>query len=165
MQLLNKVKQLLLKESSLYNHTNKMTEQISEILFYKEEKYYMETEPLDSYLIKNNKEFISLSSSCWRGYIGEWEIQDNKLFLINLNSYLADMLKKGPILNDVFPNQNTVFAEWFTGELVIPYGEILKCNDMPYSSVYEKIIFLEFKNGFLVGERKVDNIKEIGYPI
>jgi len=28
--------------------------------------------------------FKELSSVCWRGYVAEWEIEDNRLYLINI---------------------------------------------------------------------------------
>lgn len=57
----------------------------------------------------------------------------------------------------LFPDQEKVFAEWFTGEIRIPYGEMLQYYHIGYASVYEKELYLEFENGYLIGKREKDN--------
>jgi hypothetical protein len=39
-------------------------------------------------------------------------------------------------LNYVFPNQEKVFADWFTGEIRIPTGDMLKYVHTAYCSVF-----------------------------
>lgn len=66
-----------------------MTAQIGEKLYYDGIKYSMAAEPLDQYL-ENNKieqEKYSRCSACWRGYLGTWKIQDDKLYLIELEEF------------------------------------------------------------------------------
>ncbi len=63
-------------------------------------------------------------------------------------------------LADLFPgkvNDGRVFASWFTGELRIPVGKILRYVHMGYGSVYEQERFIEVKAGILVSERIHDN--------
>ena len=61
----------------------------------------------------------------------------------------------------IFPNQKKVFAEWYTGEIKIPYGDMLHYEHMGYMSIFEKDLFLEFKKGVLCGKREVDNTENL----
>ncbi|UZJ65249.1 hypothetical protein OKW96_03110 [Sphingobacterium sp. KU25419] len=63
-----------------------MTAQSSEVFIYQGRTYSdAYTEPLSKYLYDNNlsKEFVGISSACWRGYTGTWEIINGKLYLTN----------------------------------------------------------------------------------
>jgi len=136
-----------------------MTAQIGEILIFKGKQMRMATEPLMQYL-QNKKEikFISHSTACWRGYCGQWEIIDNKLYLTELTGYSPD--NKEVDLNYLFPDKKQVFADWFSGEIRIPQGEILEYVHLGYASLYEKDLFLVFENGILLREYEVDNTQK-----
>jgi hypothetical protein len=134
-----------------------------ETLYFGGERYSMATEPLESYIasLENKLEFNSPNTACWRGYYGTWEIKDNRLFLIGLRCYVASKVE-GEFYNEagmdlMFPDQNEVFAKWFTGEIRIPQGDLLNYVHGGYCSKYEIDLFLEFKDGNLVGKKTVDN--------
>lgn len=133
-----------------------MTAQAGERLFYKGEEIWMAAEPLNQYL-KNRSDisFVSPSTACWRGYYGQWEIKDNKLGLIGLKAYIEGYREVG--LNYLFPDKNKVFANWFSGEIRVPQGEMLDYVHMGYASLYEKDLFLVIENGTLVNQYEVDN--------
>ena len=133
-----------------------MTAQIKEILLYKSNKVGMATEPLNPYL-QNRKDinFEFQSTGCWRGYLGFWELRDKKLFIVKLIVTKDTQVD----LNYLFPGQNEVFADWFSGEIRIPQGEMLKYVHMGYQSIFEKDLFLKFKKGVLIDERVIDNRK------
>lgn len=139
-----------------------MTAQASEILFYKGLKYEITTEPLTEFLKNNSKSFHSTNTGCWRGYIGNWEIRENKLFLISLDGN-SDNAEVG--LEYLFPNQKEVFANWFNGELTMPRGKMVKYVNPMHLSVYEKNIVFNFSNGIIKNQIIKDNrtgeIKEI----
>ncbi len=136
-----------------------MTAQAGERLFYKGEETWMAAEPLNQYLQKRNDiKFISPSTACWRGYFGQWEIKDNKLYLIGLKAYLEGYREVD--LNYLFPRQKQVIADWFSGKIRVPQGEILDYVHMGYASLYERDLILEIKNGELVNEYVVENEEE-----
>ena len=56
-----------------------MTAQCRERLIYNGEEYYLATEPLAPYLVSHKIRFTAPHTACWRGYIGSWLIEDNKL--------------------------------------------------------------------------------------
>src|ERR1035437_5760323 len=109
-----------------------MTAQSTEKIVYNKRKVRMETEPLATYLgsHKGETSFFAVSSGCWRGYVGTWEIKDEKLYLIDIDGY-AEVAPNayGPVgINYLFPNQQRVFAEWFTGEIKIPDRKSTRLN-------------------------------------
>jgi len=155
-----------------------MTAQMGEKLLYKGEEYWMSTEPLGQILPKDRIEKLPSKepqeqehrlsnffrpgdygncSSCWRKYIGTWEIDDNKLYLVDLEGYPD---KESTDLNYVFPNQERVFASWFTGHIRLPIGELLEYVHMGYMSTFEKDFILELENGIVVREEEIDNRKK-----
>ena len=136
-----------------------MTAQIGEKIIYNGDEYHIATEPLNPYLEKHNIEFKAYWTACWRGYYGSWEIEDDKLYLIDLRANLPinDKETKEVGIDYLFPGQEKVFADWFTGEIRITYGKILKYVHMAYESIYEKEMFLKIENGRLVGRRDIEN--------
>lgn len=135
-----------------------MTAQAADKLYYKTEVYYLATEPLATYLAKFkidiNKISNKGSTGCWRGYIGSWIIEDDKLYLIGL----CDAWGGNDIsIETLFPGEKKIFAEWFSGEIRTPCGELKMYIHMGYSSLYEKDMFFNFKNGILLSIREVDN--------
>ncbi len=137
-----------------------MTSQIRDILFYKGKTYYLSTEPLNQLLDLMGDEkpvLMAPNTACWRGYIGTWHIDDNKLYLIEFKGYNKDHEEVG--MDYIFPDQKKVFAGWYTGEIKISQGEMIHYEHMGYKSVYEKDLFLEFDKGILVAAREVDNTR------
>jgi len=143
-----------------------MTAQVMEKLIFNGKEVYMASEPLACYLsnLKEKPHFFPFLSACWRGYIGTWEIKDDKLYLIGVESNGAILKNKQEPwrtgVDYIFPNQHEVFAEWFTGVVRIPQGDMLDYVHGGYESTFESDLFLEFKNGKLIGQRIVDNILE-----
>jgi hypothetical protein len=80
--------------------------------------------------------------SCARGYVGTWQIINNKLFLVDLEFKPARKYKIG--LDLLFPGIDIVFAQWFTGKFSFVV-DIIKDNGISYE---EKLHFL-FENGEL----------------
>lgn len=140
-----------------------MTAQEREILHYNGETYWLSTEPLkplldiigDDFFDDKGPSIITICTACKRGYIGTWEIVEDKLFLIELKGYPEENEQFS--MDILFPNQKKVFAEWFSGEIKTPQGEMLHYEHMGYMSIFEKDLFLKFNKGMLVGRREVDN--------
>lgn len=132
-----------------------MTAQTREILIYNNEEYRMANEPLDAYFAQLPSGILlePYSSACWRGYIGTWEIKDNKLFLTDFNGYTTGHKEVG--LDFIFPDKKEVFAEWVNGEIWLPHGEMVNYIHSGYDSIYEKELILKFEKGVLMDERLV----------
>ncbi len=134
-----------------------MTAQASEKLIYESKKYFISTEPLYQFLelLRYRQPFHPPSTSCWRGYYGTWEVKEGKLFLTGLVGYIENNVEVG--IGHLFPKQKEVFAEWFTGEIRIQLGGILKYGYNGNASIHEVDFYIEFKNGNEIGTRTVDN--------
>ena len=147
-----------------------MTVQVAEKLIYRDVEFYIETYPLKIYLTENQICFDRENSSCGRGYIGTWLIEDDKLFLIDLSATIIKDygMWKWPFeyvevgLDYLFPNQDKVFAEWFSGELNFWSGKhlgyyIRDLSNRGYSGptpIYEKKVFITIESGQVVGYRE-----------
>ena len=132
-----------------------MTAQIPERLDHDGEWHSMCEEPLEHWLERAGARprFAPMHTACWRGYIGDWAVVEDCLFLVGLEGHLED----GSVatVEALFPGSGgRVFAEWFSGEVRIPQGELLEYVHMGYESRYERYLFLRFERGRLV-ERSV----------
>ena len=67
--------------------------------------------------------------------VGTWSIEGNRLYLIGLDT---DDNGKKVGLEYLFPRHEKVFADWFSGELRIPYGNLMKYVHQGYASLYER---------------------------
>ena len=133
-----------------------MTAQIMERIKIEGHDLQMATEPLRPYLnqVDKRRELVSYSTACWRGYLGTWELIDDKLFLIDLEATIKNFNKVS--VDHFFPGEDKVFASWFTGEIRVPNGDLLRYEHMGYMSVYEEDLFLAIENGVLI-KKKIKN--------
>lgn len=88
-------------------------------------------------------------SALWRGYVGHWEIADNRLFLVALHGTCAD--GRPASLASIFPDSRApIFADWYTGELKCPRGKLIGKTDDIYLNVYEEDVLLQVVSGIAV---------------
>ena len=124
-----------------------MTTQVKERIIIDGEKYPLLNAlslPEGDSIIQHKKGLIEKSTNCWRGYVGTWEIKADKLYLIEFNSGMYDVLTNLPIL-----------ADWITGIGKVATGEVKASSDWDMES-YETEMHLTFENGLVV---KTENIK------
>lgn len=128
-----------------------MTAQIPEKLRYQGKDMPMCTEPLNAYFINSGVEppFGVDCTALWRGYVGHWEISNNRLQLIGLQGKLKN--GKSATLTSIFPDcHNAVFAEWYSGTIRLPQGKQIKYVHMGFGSTFERDLFLDIKSGLVV---------------
>ena len=89
---------------------------------------------------------IILSTACWRQYQATWQLEDDRFSLVDLKGVLR--LTPGP----------AVLADWFTGVLRVPQGELLEYVHMGFGSVYEEERHIKIENGLVVGEKTISNV-------
>lgn len=151
-----------------------MTAQIPDYIHYKGELRALYCNPLELYFEQHppRPELPYCSSGCWRGYVATWNVVDDRLYLHALRSEQQERRVHdvdGPVMwatngveQDIldvlliFPDANgDVFAEWVTGELRIPDGEMLQYAHAGYCSLFERDIILNVENGVIIRERIV----------
>lgn len=86
-----------------------------------------------------------LSTACWRQYIGTWEIADGRF-------YLKKIIGRYHLAGDA-----PLFADWYSGALIVPRGEQLKYVHMGFESIYEQELRIDILKGIVTGRRVVDN--------
>lgn len=98
-----------------------MTAQVPDRIRYQGTDSPMVTHPLDSYFVGQPRPaFVSVMTCNYRGYVAEWKIRSEKLYLVSIGG-----LGCQETLDSLFPDNNgSVFAEWFTGDLKILVGEV-----------------------------------------
>lgn len=126
-----------------------MTAQVPENLTYMGKQHEMCDEPLADYfeLASVEPPFVGLNSACWRGYIGTWEIKDDRLYLIELEGRIGSGEANLETLFPGFPER--VFAHWYTGTVRLPHGKLLDYVHGGYASRYERDLFIEFERGLV----------------
>jgi len=81
-----------------------MTAQVAEKLTYQDQTLAMCSEPLDGYLASCGRDirFQGLSTACWRGYIGRWEVKGDRLYITGITATLEN--GNSATLKDLFPD-------------------------------------------------------------
>jgi hypothetical protein len=124
-----------------------MTAQAQEILILEGKKTYIhDCPPLpeNDSRIKQSAE-TSICSACWRGYVGTWEITEGQLFLVGLSG------------NYYLDPEESILANWYSGEIVVPEGEALKYDAMGSPYLYERQHNFTIENGRVVAVSLIDN--------
>ena len=174
-----------------------MTAQAREILNYEGGKFGMACEPFSQYIIKNNLELRlrATSTALWRGYIGEWEITENRLYLTKIcgigeikdqekfrlgrldlrkqlkegkitpqqNGHLLKQLEKDSFeeielsIKNLFNSENKIFADWYTGKISCPYGDIIQYVHMGYGSIYSNELLFNIIEGVITDVKDIKN--------
>lgn len=135
-----------------------MTAQIAESLRHRGRDFSLWTLPLESFLDLSNqrKAFAKVHrhTACFRGYVGYWEISDNKLFLNSAETLDGENFA----LDSLFSNTRApIFAEWFSGELRCPTGKMLRYVHSAFGSIYASEDRILITNGVVETECTISN--------
>ena len=131
-----------------------MTAQFSELLMLEGKQHSLCSYPLASYFALGGESvaFRASSTALSRGYIGTWEILDQRLYLIRLQGWLED---ESPVsLETVFAGYpQRVFAHWFSGTLRLPQGQLLHYVHGGFGSCYEQDLLIDVARGVVTAKR------------
>lgn len=125
-------------------------------------QHHLASEPLEPY-IKKWKKFKKINynltcTACRRGYIAEWEILDDKLYLTNISGIKVFHVEPIVKMSTLFPHsKGNIFATWFTGTLWVPMGKMLQYVHSGYASVYERDLVIAVDKGLVVGQKTIEN--------
>ena len=135
-----------------------MTVQLDNKIIYKGESYFTYSDPLAVYLSEKGIKVTSDCSACWSGYVGTWEIFGSKLFIARIEPLFLDETDEKKIrMESLFPYQEHVFADWYSGEIHIGLGKVLYYTNVFHTAICEEDIYIQIENGIEVGDRIEDN--------
>jgi hypothetical protein len=143
------------------------TAQAPDLLLFQGDTLAIYTNPLEAYFEQGRErpdEFFPecMSTGCWRDYQAFWQIDEEHLYLRTLQSCCdAGVQLSANKLDSLLAGRyesGRAFAQWFTGTLPAPQGELLKYVHMGYGSIYEREVHFHIENGRLVGRDTVSNV-------
>lgn len=142
------------------------TAQIPDLLIYQDDTLAIYSNPLEVYFDRKGArtigevdlEKVDQCTALWRGYVGTWKIENDSLFLINIET---DYCGDNPIEIDLGKefSRDKIFADWVSFEVLNPYGKQIKYIHQGYESIYEYERGFEFANGKLITINNYDNSK------
>jgi hypothetical protein len=140
------------------------TAQYPDKIIYNGKEYSLHSNPLEAYFEKNSDKRPKggvMSTALWRGYVATFDVQDNQLFLKDIEIEYHDTTstesypyKWRSVITEVFPDQKERNLDWLTGLLVIPHGKMVNYVHMGYGSTFKNYILLEFDKGNLKQEKR-----------
>ena len=138
-----------------------MTAQFSERLLFEGQELTLCAVPLGPFLEFSGStlKFEATSTALWRGYVGTWAIENDRLYLVKLSgNSVIDGEEREVGLEALFPDYpDGVFAHWFTGELRCLSGALLNYVHGGFASTYEQDLFFRVQRGVVLKERTVIN--------
>jgi len=137
-----------------------MSAQIAETLIFDEAALPMCSNPLDSWLAQQQVCLLTdrASPRCLRGYLGTWQVHRARLYLVALRAYGARGVFDRPgqeagtelSLSGLFPQaRGAVCADWYSGRLRCPVGDLLEYRDSGYDSLYEQDMLVDIACGHI----------------
>lgn len=145
------------------------TAQAPDILYYNGDTLSLFCNPLESYFDETNPRpklivpgVNCMSTACWRGYIAFWQIENDSLFLLRIEDCCQNSIPIKADLSLLFGDKvinGRVYADWCNGELYSPLGKLIHYEHMGYASIYEKELFITFKQGIFQFSEILDNSK------
>lgn len=105
-----------------------------------------------------------------RGYVGSWRLEDDRLYLVNIDGWLCGDAAVRPddcrraTLADLFgaAADKPVFAQWYSGELTLPDGALLRDGRSGYGALHERTIRITLKAGKVIHIETTDNARRSG---
>ncbi|KQV79934.1 hypothetical protein ASD15_18210 [Massilia sp. Root351] len=131
-----------------------MTTQFCDTILIDDQRVPLHCTPLNQYwaLSGNSPKFKINCTALWRGYTAHWELLNGRLYLIKLSGTLED--QGAASVRTFFPDYpDRVFAHWFSGELIIPDGAMVKRYHAGFGGVWERSIRIIMSRGVAAGRR------------
>ena len=144
------------------------TAQFGEVLFVDTTCYSMRACPLDrfekfdQFKKKYPRMSTDLCTALWRGYIGYWQLEDNKLYLdsiqIGYDSDTAKVIARNEPLFDAHKTADgRILAGWYSGEVSVASGKLVNYVHMGFESVFEHEDIYTINNGMVTDVKHYDN--------
>lgn len=124
-----------------------MTVQIADDIVFNGKRYELRSEPFESYIENSNIDiyFPRTSTANLKGYYTKWKIENNSLYLTELDGS-NDLFT----METLFNTNEKVLAKWYTGELIIPFGEKNKTSNDIYLYKYKHEMRFQINKGKVI---------------
>jgi len=138
-----------------------ITAQVPDYIVLDGKRELLHTNPLNDFLTAQNSRRLpggaTITSAKWRGYLATWEVRNGRLLLTRIDVELLDSVapagerstRSHNALCDLFPGDSDVPATWFTGNLIIPRGDLIRYAHLGYASIYQQYTILEVVSGMI----------------
>lgn len=83
------------------------------------------------------------STACWRHYIGTWRIDGDRLYLVGIEGDYR-------LIGD-----EPLFADWVSGDLIVPRGRMLEYVHMGFASRYESETVISVFKGLVTKREEI----------
>jgi hypothetical protein len=137
------------------------TGQEAELIIYEGDTLQLLSLPLEAYLGEYEeriKKYPILKTPCstalWRSYKGLWKLVHNELFLVDV--FLCTS-KERSIFNELFDSESPIKADWFTGNLFIEHGKMIKYHHSGFERYFEKETKVEIVQGDQINQQHFVN--------
>lgn len=149
---------LMLCAALLLSPVAKATAQVSDVLIVDGQEFALNTNPLEAQLEQKKwrpPEEAIRSTANWRGYVATWEVKGDKFFLRNVSIRVSDPKDvreetRKDIIGELYPGASEVFADWYTGALIVPDGKMTRYVHMGYGSSYDHYQLFRVRAGQIV---------------
>ncbi|WP_154659593.1 hypothetical protein [Arenimonas composti] len=127
-------------------------------------EFWLQTEPLEEWIKAQGwrpPEAAMISSSNWRGYIAEWTVEEGQLVLVDAWIRVRGRseefsMQQQSIREDLFPAMPRVVADWYSGAILIPDGELVDYVHLGYGSTFDHYQLLIVEHGRVVEYLSLD---------
>lgn len=159
-------------EYSAWREVFPVTAQEPDILQYEGKRFGIIAIPLEQYFGTDTlrPNFVPESTSNRRGYVAEWEIRADWLYLTGLSGricvkpaevggqtspwcqggHLGACDIRSASLESIFGvHRELIFADWFTGEITAPHGKMIEYVHMAYASRFERYLIFDLEDGIV----------------
>jgi hypothetical protein len=160
-----------------------MTAQARDILRFEGRELRLFSNPLEQLWgpTRRRPRFVPTYTFLWRGYVATWSIESGILYLTGISGLVYADERGNPLYNEsdflseplgvdrysvptrpasvalLFPGAgDRVRAEWFTGELRVPEGELVHYVHMGYQSVFDREMRIYLERGLVIGSEVVE---------
>lgn len=137
------------------------TGQAEELIIYRGDTLPLLSLPLETYLgdyESRESKFQILNTICstalWRNYQALWKIQNEELILIDV--FLCAERNQS-IMSNLFGSDHPTRANWYSGNLNIQIGEMVKYHHSGFSRYYEEEIVMNVNDGKVTGHQYFKN--------
>lgn len=132
------------------------TAQDPDVLLIDGKEHALNTNPLQAHLEAQRwappKDVVRMSSN-WRGYVAKWAVTDGRLTLTDVTVLVEaedDEMAEKSILGDLFPGKSRIVADWYSGALIVPDGNMVEYVHMGYGSTYDHYQVLRVASGRVI---------------